>query len=395
MPMSFQTILDKPDLADQKVFLRLDLNVPLIDGQITDDYKIKASLPTIKLLLERGTKVIVVSHLGEPLVDGKLVAKAQDLFTLQPIAVSLSQLLGAPVKFIAGQDLASIKQQISQATDKVVVLDNLRFWPGELSNDPDFAKDLASLADYYVNDAFAVSHRRQASVAAIKDFLPSFSGRLLEREVNNLSRVLNPEQPLVVILGGVKISSKINLIRNLGQKAAKVLIGGGLANNFLAAQGYNVGQSVVDQASIELAGQLAKELGEKLVIPSDVIVAAQDGQPALRLANQVVASDNILDIGPGTIQEFSRQIKTAKTIIWNGPLGKFEDEHYKNGTLFVAREIAWQSRGAAFGLVGGGETVAAVQMTQMSGYIDWVSTAGGAMLAFLGGEPMPGLEKII
>jgi len=393
--MSFQTILDKPDLADQKVFLRLDLNVPLIDGQITDDYKIKASLPTIKLLLERGTKVIVVSHLGEPLVDGKLVAKAQDLFTLQPIAVSLSQLLGAPVKFIAGQDLASIKQQISQATDKVVVLDNLRFWPGELSNDPDFAKDLASLADYYVNDAFAVSHRRQASVAAIKDFLPSFSGRLLEREVNNLSRVLNPEQPLVVILGGVKISSKINLIRNLGQKAAKVLIGGGLANNFLAAQGYNVGQSVVDQASIELAGQLAKELGEKLVIPSDVIVAAQDGQPALRLANQVVASDNILDIGPGTIQEFSRQIKTAKTIIWNGPLGKFEDEHYKNGTLFVAREIAWQSRGAAFGLVGGGETVAAVQMTQMSGYIDWVSTAGGAMLAFLGGEPMPGLEKII
>jgi 3-phosphoglycerate kinase len=393
--MSFQTILDTPDLAGQKVFLRLDLNVSLASGQIAEDYKIKVSLPTIKLLLEQGAKVIVASHLGEPMVDGKLVPDALNLFTLQPIAECLGQFLAEPVKFIAGQDLAVINQQINQAVERVIVLDNLRFWPGEISNDSNFAQELASLANFYVNDAFAVSHRQQASVGVIKNFLPSFSGRLLEREVTNLSRVLNPGQPLVVILGGVKVSSKIKLIRNLGQKAARVLIGGGLANNFLAAQGYNIGQSLVDQASIDLAKQLITEMGEKLVLPNDVIVADQAGQPALRSVNEVADSESILDIGPSTIQEFSRQIKMAKTIVWNGPLGKFEDEHYKNGTLFVAREIAWQSRGAAFGLVGGGETVAALQMTQMAGYVDWVSTAGGAMLTFLGGEPMPGLENII
>ena len=225
--------------------------------------------------------------------------------------------------------------------------------------------------------------------------MPSFGGHLLGQEVDNLSKALQPEQPLVVIIGGCKVASKANLIHNLSQKAAKVLVGGALANNFLAAQGHAIGQSLADQESIDLAGQLIKELGDKLVIPSDVIVMAKDGQPDWRLADAVGADEKILDIGPGTIQEFSRQIKTAKTIVWNGPMGQFEDEHYKNGTLFVAREIAWQSRGAAFGLVGGGETVAALQMTQMAGYVDWVSTAGGAMLTFLGGEPMPGLEKLI
>lgn len=384
-----------PKLSGKKVFLRLDLNVPLAGQKIVEDYKIKAALPSIKALLEREAKVIVASHLGEPLVGGKLVPRAKTLFTVKAIASRLGELLGQPVRFLAGQDLAILKKQISQAKEQVIVIDNLRFWPGELINDVDFAKELASLADFYVNDAFAVSHRLQASVAAIKDFLPSFAGLLLEQEVTNLSRALKPKQPLVVILGGAKVSNKVNLIRSLGRKATKVLIGGGLANNFLAAQGYNIGRSLVDPESISLAQQLIKELGNKLIIPSDVIVATASGQPALRLPNQVSSQENILDIGPATIKEFSRQIKSGKTIVWNGPLGKFEDEHYKNGTLFIAREIAWQSRGSAFGLVGGGETVAALQITKMSGYIDWVSTAGGAMLTFLGGEPMPGLKKII
>lgn len=384
-----------PDLTGKRVFLRLDLNVPLVDGQIRADYKIQASLSTIKKLIAQGARVIVASHLAEPMVNGELVPQARELFTIKPVADRLSELLGESVRFIAGQDWLAISQDINKATERVIVLENLRFWPGELSNDPDFASQLAGLADIYVNDAFAVSHRRQASVAAIKDFLPSFAGDLLTKEVSNLSRALKPEQPLVVVLGGAKVSDKVNLVRNLGQKAAKVLIGGGLANNFLAAHGYNVGKSLIDQASVELAGQLATELGDKLIIPLDVIVADISGQPAWRLANKVGAEESILDIGPQTIQEFSRQIKSAKTLVWNGPLGKFEDSHYKNGTIFIAREIAWQSRGAAFGIVGGGETVAALQMTQMAGYVDWVSTAGGAMLSFLGGEPMPGLEKII
>ena len=393
--MAFKTISGMPNLKDKKVFLRLDLNVPLVGQKITEDYKIKAALPSIKVLLEKGAKVIVASHLGEPLVKGKLVPKAKTSLTIKPIASRLNLLLQQPVKFLAGQDLADLKKQINQAQESIIVLDNLRFWPGELNNDPVFAKELAGLADFYVNDAFAVSHRLQASVATIKDFLPSFAGLLLEQEVTNLARVLKPKQPLVVVLGGSKIGGKINLIRNLGQKANKVLVGGGLANNFLAAQGYQIGQSLADTESIGLAQQLIQELGDKLIIPSDVIVASATNQPALRLVNQVGDQEKILDIGPATIKEFSQQIKLAKTIVWNGPLGKFEDEHYKNGTLFIAREIAWQSRGAAFGLVGGGETVAALQMTKMSGYIDWISTAGGAMLTFLGGEAMPGLTKII
>ena len=393
--MSDRTISAMPSLLGRQVFLRLDLNVPLNGQEIVEDYKIRAALPSVKALLDRGAKVIIASHLGEPMVKGKVVVGAKTALTVKPIAAKLAQFLDQPVKFLPGQDIAVLRQKINRATENVIVLDNLRFWPGELENNRDFAKELASLADFYINDAFAVSHRQQASVAAIKDFLPSFAGILLKQEVANLSKALKPKRPLIVVLGGAKVGSKVGLIRYLGRKASKVLLGGGLANNFLAAQGYQIGQSLVDKESIDLARRLIKELGKKLVLPIDVIVADSSNQPALRLINQVGDQERILDIGPVTIQEFSRQIKTGKTIVWNGPLGQFEDEHYKNGTLFIAREIAWQSRGAAFGLVGGGETVAALQMTQMAGYIDWVSTAGGAMLTFLGGEPMPGLKKII
>ena len=392
--MSTQTIFTMPNLSGHKVFLRLDLNVPLSDQKITEDYKIKAALPSIKALLDRGAKVIIASHLGEPMVKGKLVTGAKTALSLKPIANRLAQLLDQPVKFLAGQDFAVLREQIDRATETVIVLNNLRFWSGELENDRDFAKELASLADFYVNDAFAVSHRQQASVAAIKDFLPSFAGYLLEQEVVNLSRALNPSEPLIVIIGGSKISTKVNFLRNLGAKAHKILLGGALANNFFAAQGYNIGQSLVDKDSISLSGELINELGDKLILPLDVIVKSQD-RPVVRQVNQVEDDDTILDIGPATIQEFSRVIKLAKTLVWNGPMGKFEEDHYQHGTLFIGREIAWHSRGRAFGIVGGGETVAALAMTKMANYVDWISTGGGAMLAFLGGEPMPGLDKIV
>ncbi len=393
--MKLKQTIASANFSKQKVLLRLDLNVPMQAGQVTEDYKIKTALKTIKSLSDQVDKIIIASHLGEPIVDGTLVTGALEKYSLKPIADQLAILLGVKVKFLPGQDLIKIKKDIEQAQEKIIVLDNLRFWPGELTNDSSFAEQLASLADCYINDAFAVSHRQQASVSAIKDFLPSWAGLLLEAEVDNLSKALQPEQPLAVVLGGAKVSTKVKLIKNLGQKADKILLGGGLANNFLAAQGYNIGKSLADEESIALAQGLIKEFADKIIIPSDVIVADASGQPAWRLAQEVKDEEMILDIGPKTIQEFSRQIKQAKTIVWNGPLGKFEDEHYKNGTLFVAREIAWQSRGAAFGLVGGGETVAALQMTEMAGYVDWVSTAGGAMLAFLGGENMPGLTGLL
>lgn len=393
--MKLKQTIASANFSKQKVLLRLDLNVPMQAGQVTEDYKIKTALKTIKSLSDQVDKIIIASHLGEPIVDGILVTGALEKYSLKPIADQLAILLGVKVRFLPGQDLIKIKKDIEQAQEKIIVLDNLRFWPGELTNDSSFAEQLASLADCYINDAFAVSHRQQASVSAIKDFLPSWAGLLLEAEVDNLSKALQPEQPLAVVLGGAKVSTKVKLIKNLGQKADKILLGGGLANNFLAAQGYNIGKSLADEESIALAQELIKEFADKIIIPSDVIVADASGQPAWRLAQEVKDEEMILDIGPKTIQEFSRQIKQAKTIVWNGPLGKFEDEHYKNGTLFVAREIAWQSRGAAFGLVGGGETVAALQMTEMAGYVDWVSTAGGAMLAFLGGENMPGLTGLL
>ncbi|HNW55814.1 MAG TPA: phosphoglycerate kinase [bacterium] len=397
--MKLKQLSDSTQSIEQKIFLRLDLNVPMKDGKITEDYKIKAALKTIKKLASRvekiiAKKIIIASHLGEPLADGCLVDKALEKYSLKPVAEHLAKLLGEKIKFLPGQDLAKIKNEIDNAKEKIIVLDNLRFWPGELTDDVDFAKQLASLADCYINDAFAVSHRKQASVSAIKKFLPSFAGPLLIDEITNLSKALQPEQPMVIVLGGAKVSTKVDLIKNLGQHSNKILIGGGLANNFLAAQGYNIGQSLIDEESIDLAKKLIKKFAGKIVIPVDVVVADSTGLPVWRLVSDVKDGETILDIGPSTIQEFSRQIKQAKTIVWNGPVGKFEEEHYRIGTLFVAREIAWRSRGVAFGLVGGGETVAALEMTGMTGFVDWVSTAGGAMLAFLGGEAMPGLDGL-
>lgn len=393
--MSIKTIASLPSLVDKTIFLRLDLNVPMIDGQINEDYKIKSAQLSVNQLLKSGAKIVIASHLGDPMINGRLVAGAKSKLSMKPVISRLSELLGSPIDFLSGQDLVKIKTRLDKSSKRLLAIDNLRFWPGELTNDSDFAQELASLADIYINDAFAVSHRRQASVAAIKTFLPSFAGPLLEREVINLSQALKPKKPFILVLGGSKVNTKVNLIDRLGRKAQKILIGGGLANNFLAAKGYNVGQSLIDQESISLAGQLIKKFNKKIIIPSDVIVANADNHPTLRSIDLVSHKDRILDIGPATIQEFSRQIKKAKTIVWNGPMGKFEEEHYCCGTLFVAREIACRSKGESFGLVGGGETVAALQMTKMANYVDWVSTAGGAMLAFLGGESMPGLDKII
>lgn len=275
------------------------------------------------------------------------------------------------------------------------MLENLRFSHDEENNDLGFAKKLAGLADIYVNDAFAASHRAHASVSAIKNYLPSCAGLLLENEIVNLNKILRPKSPLIAIIGGAKMETKTPLIKKLLKKSSRILIGGALANNFLAAHKIEIGKSLRDKKSIALAKQF---LNKKIILPADVITGTKkDGRGEAKVKNvyQVKKNEIILDIGPETIKLYSRFIKKAKTIIWNGPMGMYESEHFKYGTLSIARAVASRSSGAAFGAVGGGETIEALKMTKMLGYVDWVSTGGGAMLVYLSGGKMPGLKGIV
>jgi len=379
----------KSKLAGKKVLVRADFNVPLRAGEIKDDYKIIKGLATIKFLLKNNCRVIILTHLGEP-----TAGKINEKFSVKPIAKRLGELLGSNVKFIS----SCIGLQVGTAVSRlkygeILVLENIRFEPGETTNSRQLAKELAKLADIYVNDAFAVSHRNHASVSAIKKFLPAYAGWLLEQEVVNLKKMQNPKRPLVVVLGGAKINTKISLIKKVGKKAKNILIGGALANNFFLAHGLEIGQSLYDKESLTFA---KKFKGQSLILPVDVVVASSvDSKAKVKSVNQLDSQDAIYDIGPKTVSLFSSIIKQANTIFWNGPLGMFEEDKFKHGTLAIGRIIAARSRGQAFGVAGGGETVEALKMTKMMEYLDWVSTGGGAMLAFLGGEKMPGLAGII
>ncbi len=372
----------------RRVLVRVDFNVPLEDGVIKDDYRIKAALPTLEYLLHRGARVIILAHLEDP--AGKVVPE----LSLKPVAKHLSKLLKRPVDFVgetvgyrADKAVASLKD------GGVVFLENLRFNAGEYSDDVKFAKRLAALGDIYVNEAFSVCHRKQASISALRHLLPTYYGLQLSGEVKALDKILKPKKPLVVVMGGAKISTKLPLIKKLKGPASHILIGGGLANNFFKYLKLETGKSLVDQDNVAELKVFFKngKLARDIVLPVDVIVKGKDGKPHLTKPQAVKKTDTILDIGPETVSLFSSIIKEAQTIVWNGPLGFFEEAPYRHGTLGVATMIASRSTGRAFGLVGGGETVEALQMTKMAGYIDFVSTAGGAMLSYLGGEKMPGL----
>jgi 3-phosphoglycerate kinase len=384
------------NLTGKRALLRVDYNVPIEKdsgaagtARIKDDYKVVAGLPTIRFLLRHKCKVIIITHLGRPL-------KNQKYFSVKPIADRLSELLGKKVKFV--DDCAGLKAgtEVSKMRrGEILMLENLRFSYDEENNDLGFAKKLAKLADIYVNDAFAASHRAHASVSAIKNYLPSYAGLLLENEIVNLNKILRPQSPLIAIIGGAKMETKTPLIKKLLKKSSRILIGGALANNFLAAHKIEVGKSLCDKKSIALAKQF---LNKKIILPIDVIVGTKkDGRGEAKVKNvyQVKKNEIILDIGPETIKLYSRFIKKAKTIIWNGPMGMYESEHFKYGTLSIARAVASRSSGAAFGVVGGGETIEALKMTKMLNYVDWVSTGGGAMLAYLSGGKMPGLVGIV
>jgi phosphoglycerate kinase len=385
------------DVAGKRVFLRADLNVPLEDGRITDDTRIRASLPTIVHLLERGAAVVLASHLGRP------KGKVNDALRLKPVADRLSQLLGRPVR-MTGDALGA---GVQVAVDKLrpgdlLLLENLRFHAGEEANDPEFARALANFADVYVNDAFGSAHRAHASTEGITHHLPSVAGLLLEREVDALTRLVHrPPRPFHAVIGGAKVSGKLEVLGALLGRCQALLIGGGMANTFLAARGVTLGKSLVENDQLENARSLPVEARRKrvrIMLPSDAVIAPQIHY---RARTQTVAIDAVprdqmvVDVGPATITAYTEYLLKARTIFWNGPMGVFEIRQFAHGTEAMARFLAGRTAQGVVTVVGGGDSVAAVERLGLSGKMTHVSTGGGASLEFLEGKMLPGIAALL
>jgi len=379
------------DWAGKRALVRCDFNVPLDDAQqITDDTRIRAALPTIQYLLDNGAAVILCSHMGRP--KGKVV----ETLRLDPVAARLRELLSDPVAKV--EDCVGHDVKVAAAALKpgqVLVVENLRFHPEEEKNDPAFARKLASLADAYVDDAFGTAHRAHASTAGVTDYLPSMAGKLLEKEIAFLGNAVeNPTRPFVAILGGAKISDKIGVVENLLVKADTILIGGGMANTFLKAQGFEVADSLVEEASVSVAAELLNKGGDTLVLPVDVVVAdafANDARKQTVAVDKVEAGWRILDIGPKTVALFAEKVDAAKTVVWNGPMGVFEFAAFAEGTFALARALA---ESEATSIVGGGDSAAAVKQSGLAGRISHISTGGGASLEYLEGKELPGIAAL-
>jgi 3-phosphoglycerate kinase len=389
--MKIKSLDQNKDWRGKKVLLRVDFNLPIKNGKLGEDFRISSALPSINFLIKKGAALIIVTHWGDPKKEDKSLSTRK-------LANRLRQLSKLKIKFIP--DLVgakAIKASANLKAGEIIFLENLRFHDGEKKNDKKFAQSLAALADVYVNEAFSVCHREQASVAAVSACLPTFAGIQLVAEINNLQKIFTAIKPLVVVMGGSKISTKAPLIKKLYNRSNKILIGGALANTFFKEQGQEIGRSLFDRDSKKEVGAFLKnkKLEKKIILPLDVVIKDKGGKSRYCLVEDVKKSDVILDIGPATIALFSLYLKKAQTIVWNGPLGKFEETPYRHGTLAIATIIAARSTGKAFGLVGGGETIAALKLTKMESHVDWISTAGGAMLAYLGGEKLPGLKNII
>ncbi len=380
------------DVKSKRVLVRVDFNVPLENGAVANDIRIRAALPTINYLIENQVRVILMSHMGRP--KGKRDPKLQ----MDSVAEVLSRLLGREVKKIdscVGPEAEKAAASLSEGD--ILLLENLRFYPEETANDPEFARQLAGLADIYVNDAFGTAHRAHASTAGVAEYLPSAMGFLIEKEVSIMGKALeDPVRPFAAIIGGVKIADKIGVLTNLLEKVDFILIGGGMANTFLKAKGFDMGASVVEEEKLEDALEiikLAQDRGVELALPVDVVAAGEISPDAER---KVVPVDAVpsgmmaLDIGPETAEKYAGMISRARTVVWNGPMGVFEEDVFAKGTEAVARAVAEVETS----IVGGGDSAAAVEKVGVSDRITHVSTGGGASLEFLEGKVLPGIAAL-
>lgn len=387
--MQKKTVRDV-EVKGKRVFCRVDFNVPMSDGTITDDTRIRAALPTIQYLTEQGAKVILASHLGRP--KGKVVEEMR----LTAVAQRLTELLGQEVKKsdeVVGETVLAQVQELQEG--QVLLLENVRFHPGEEKNDPELAKQLAGLADLFVNDAFGAAHRAHASTEGIGHYIPAVSGFLMEKELEFLGGALsNPERPFTAIIGGAKVKDKIGVIESLLDKVDNLIIGGGLANTFIKAQGYEVGASLLEEDKVELAAsfiQKAKDKGVSFYIPTDVVVAdrfANDAEKKVVPVSEIPAGWQALDIGAETTQTYQRVIEQSKTVVWNGPMGVFEMESFMKGTQAMAEAMV-KVRGTT--IIGGGDSVAAVEKAGVADQMSHISTGGGASLEFMEGKQLPGV----
>lgn len=383
-------------LNGKKVIVRCDFNVPMKDGVITDDIRIKAALPTINYLIENGAKIILMSHMGRPKGEPKME------FTLKPVAERLEKLLGKEVVFISSPKI--VDEKVIEAAEnlekgQVMLLENVRFRKEETENDDDFSKELASLAEIFVQEAFGTAHRAHASTAGVAKYLPAVSGFLIEKEVEFLGNAVeNPQRPFVAIMGGAKVGDKIPVIENLLKKVDTLIIGGGMAYTFFKAMGLEIGTSILDEENIDLAKQLlekAKELSVELLLPIDVVASKEfsnESEIAVFDRENIPADMMGLDIGPKTVKLFSDAIEKAKTVVWNGPVGVFEMSNFAGGTKAIAETLA---KIEATTVIGGGDSAAAVEMFGLADKMTHISTGGGASLEFLEGKELPGIAVIL
>lgn len=381
------------EVSGKRVFVRVDFNVPLEDGKITDDTRIRETLPTIKYLVEKGAKVILASHMGRP--KGQVVESMR----LTPASERLSELLGKPVVKADEAIGDAVKAQIANMKDgDVLVLENVRFYPGEEKNDPELAKQFAELADLFVNDAFGAAHRAHASTEGIAHHLPAVSGLLMEKELSVLGKaLLNPDRPFTAIIGGSKVKDKIDVINNLLTLADNVIIGGGLAYTFFKAQGHEIGQSLCDDSKLDTALgfiEKAKELGKNFYLPVDIVVSddfSADANTKIVDIDSIPADWEGVDIGPKTRAKYAEVIKNSKLVVWNGPMGVFEIEPFSNGTREVAQACADTE---AYTIIGGGDSAAAAEKFHLADKMNHISTGGGASLEFMEGKELPGVVAL-
>lgn len=382
------------DFKGKKALVRVDFNVPLADGKITDDTRIQAALPTIQYLINEGARVILMSHLGRP------KGQVNDAYRMDPVAQRLAELLNKEVTKVDDCIGPEVEEAVSKMKDgDVLLLENTRFYKEETDNDPEFAKKLASIADVFVSDAFGTVHRAHASTVGVAQYLPAVAGFLLQKELEVLGEVIeNPEHPFVAIMGGAKVSDKIGVIHNLMDKVDYLLVGGGIANTFIRAKGYETGKSLVEEDKLDLAKELLKEAEEKsveIVLPVDIVVADEFSNDAnfkeVTIDNIPADWESLDSGGTKTIEKYTEIIKKAKTVIWNGPIGVFELDNFAKGTFAIARALAESD---AKTIIGGGDSAAAVKKAGLEDKIYHISTGGGASLEFLEGKALPGVEAL-